>query len=359
MEWSDAYWMKRALVLARRGLGTTQPNPMVGAIVLDSNGKCVGQGFHKKAGEPHAEVLALDQAGGRAKEGALYVTLEPCAHQGRTPPCTERVIASGVKHVFVAATDPNPLVNGKGIEEIRLAGIHVDVGLLEIESRELNRGFESSMEKKRPFVTAKMAMSLDGKIGVQRKRIHLTGKEAEKTTMRLRAEAGAILVGIHTILSDNPRLNVRGKYSDRRPIRAILDPRLRTPPRAKLFSIPGPVGIFCSSSALKTSLGKKKASVLSKKGAEILPIPSKSFPPEKILQSLFNMGCTSVLIEGGAETLRRFSSHIDRWCFLITPTFLGEKVAGRKTIGMIALDDLRTLAATRRGRDIEVWLRQV
>lgn len=230
----DTEMMQNALALARLGRFSTSPNPRVGCII-SRGGQIVGQGFHIQAGGPHAEVHALRQAGDLAKGATAYVTLEPCSHYGRTPPCAEGLIAAGVDRVVAAMRDPNPLVTGKGLAMLEAAGIETACGLLEEEARALNRGFLSRIERGRPFVRLKCAASLDGKTALSDGRSQwITGAEARVDVQTLRAESCAVITGIGTVLADDPQLNVRAFPTLRQPARVILDSRLQTPLHCKL-----------------------------------------------------------------------------------------------------------------------------
>lgn len=227
--------MARALELARRGMATTHPNPRVGCVIV-RNGEVVGEAFHARAGEPHAEVLALAQAGARAKGADVYVTLEPCCHQGRTGPCTEALQAAGVARVIAAMEDPNPLVAGKGLAALRTAGIAVESGEMEEEAAALNRGFVSRMTRKRPWVTLKLAMSLDGRTAMGSGESRwITGDEARADAHRLRAEAGAVMTSVETVMADDPELTVRLARTARQPDRIVLDTQLRAPLDARVW----------------------------------------------------------------------------------------------------------------------------
>ncbi|WP_426662704.1 bifunctional diaminohydroxyphosphoribosylaminopyrimidine deaminase/5-amino-6-(5-phosphoribosylamino)uracil reductase RibD [Rhodanobacter aciditrophus] len=240
----DHQHMAHALRLAARGLYTTQPNPRVGCVMAHGN-EVVGSGWHQRAGEPHAEVFALREAGERARGATAYVTLEPCAHHGRTPPCADALVAAGVARVVIAAEDPFPQVDGRGVEKLRAAGIAVGVGLLREEARELNIGFFSRIERGRPFVRVKLATSLDGRTalaGGESKWI--TGEAARTDVQRWRARSSAILTGSGTVLADNPRLTVRQVEgwagSPVLPWRVILDTHLRTPPGSHVLDTTAP-----------------------------------------------------------------------------------------------------------------------
>ncbi|UOO77158.1 bifunctional diaminohydroxyphosphoribosylaminopyrimidine deaminase/5-amino-6-(5-phosphoribosylamino)uracil reductase RibD [Neisseria sp. Dent CA1/247] len=231
---NDIHMMQNALALAWQGRFSTSPNPRVGCVIARDS-QIVGQGFHVRAGEPHAEVHALRQAGALAQGATAYVTLEPCSHYGRTPPCAKALIESGVSRVVAAMTDPNPPVAGKGLAMLEAAGIRTQSGLLEQEARELNRGFLSRIERGRPFVRLKCAAGLDGKTALSDGRSQwITGEEARADVQILRAESCAVITGIGTVLADNPQLNVRNFPTLRQPARVVLDSRLNMPLESKL-----------------------------------------------------------------------------------------------------------------------------
>ena len=233
---TDVSMMHQALDLAALGRFSTSPNPRVGCVIAHGS-QIVGQGFHVKAGEPHAEVHALRQAGEMAQGATAFVTLEPCSHYGRTPPCAEALLRSGVTRVVAAMRDPNPLVAGKGLALLEAAGIKTECGLLENKARELNRGFLSRIERCRPFVRLKCAVSLDGKTALSDgSSFWITGEEARADVQVLRAESCAVLTGIGTVLADNPQLNVRNFPTLRQPARIVLDSRLRLPPYSHLVT---------------------------------------------------------------------------------------------------------------------------
>ena len=233
---TDVSMMHQALDLAALGRFSTSPNPRVGCVIAHGR-QIVGQGFHVKAGEPHAEVHALRQAGEMAQGATAFVTLEPCSHYGRTPPCAEALLRSGVTRVVAAMRDPNPLVAGKGLALLESAGIKTECGLLENKARELNRGFLSRIERRRPFVRLKCAVSLDGKTALSDgSSFWITGEEARADVQVLRAESCAVLTGIGTVLADNPQLNVRDFPTLRQPARIVLDSRLRLPPYSHLVT---------------------------------------------------------------------------------------------------------------------------
>jgi diaminohydroxyphosphoribosylaminopyrimidine deaminase/5-amino-6-(5-phosphoribosylamino)uracil reductase len=246
--------MQRALRLAKLGLYTTDPNPRVGCVLV-KNGEIVGEGWHKRAGEPHAEVLALAQAGDRAKGSTVYLTLEPCSHTGKTPPCADALIKAGVEKVIVAMVDPNPLVAGKGLEKLRNNGIETKSGLLEEQARGLNPGFIKRMERGLPYVRVKMAMSLDGRTAMASGESEwITGEAARRDVQLLRARSTAVLTGINTVLSDDPSMNVRLSKDEldiegdvRQPTRVVLDSHMRFPLDAKICKQAGEVLVITSS----------------------------------------------------------------------------------------------------------------
>lgn len=329
---TDEYWMRRALAFARRALGNTQPNPLVGAVVLDSDGHCVGTGTHEKVGSGHAEALALQRAGSKAKGGTLYVTLEPCTHQGRTPPCTDQILKSEIGRVVMASLDPNPHVQGGGLALLRQSGVQVESGCLEAQALQLNQPYFHFVAHNRPLVTAKVAVSSDGRMGTGGGRVRISGSACLSTTMKLRAEAGAILVGVATVLADDPLLTVRGKGSHRKPLRGIIDPSLRTPPDSQILEESnGPVTLFCRESALETP----QAKLLASKGAILHALPE--IPSGLDLDKLFNyfgeLGITSTLVEGGSKLLSSLAtSHlIDRWVIYLSPKVLESTPGALKT----------------------------
>ncbi|MFT4563821.1 MAG: diaminohydroxyphosphoribosylaminopyrimidine deaminase [Gammaproteobacteria bacterium] len=246
----DYRWMARALELAKRGYYSTRPNPRVGCVVVKDN-EVVGEGFHYRAGEAHAEVHALEAAGDDALGATAYVTLEPCCHTGRTPPCTAKLIAAKVGRVVCASSDPNPRVGGRGVEQLRDAGITVIEGVMSAEAMQLNRGFLSRMERQSPFVRVKLGTTLDGKIalasGVSE---WVTGPAARADVQRLRAQCGAVLTGVGTVCADDPSLNLRTASYDtagQQPLRVVIDSRLRCEAASQVFHLPGQVLVFTAS----------------------------------------------------------------------------------------------------------------
>lgn len=337
----DHGMMARALQLAERGLWTTSPNPRVGCVLL-RDGEIVGEGWHERAGEPHAEVHALRQAGERARGATAYVTLEPCSHHGRTPPCAEALIAAGVSRVVAAMTDPNPLVAGRGLALLQAAGIETAAGLLEAEARELNIGFMSRMTRGRPWLRLKTAASLDGKTALNNGVSQwITGPEARRDGHRWRARACAILTGIGTVRDDDPRLNVREVDTPRQPLRVIVDSRLETPLTAKILD-GGPVLIAAAVD------DEKKADLLRAAGAEVivLPNPQGKVKLPALLQALGQRGINEIHAEAGFKlngSLLR-EGLVDEFLIYLAPCLVGHDAAGMFNLpALTALDGKRAL----------------
>jgi diaminohydroxyphosphoribosylaminopyrimidine deaminase/5-amino-6-(5-phosphoribosylamino)uracil reductase len=291
--------MRRALRLAARGRGLTSPNPMVGATVIAADGTIVGDGWHQRAGTPHAEVHALDQAGARSRGATLVCTLEPCCHQGRTGPCVERIIAAGITHVVAATEDPNPLVAGGGFRRLEQAGVRVTVGVGADAARQLNRAFITVMREGRPWVIFKAGVSIDGMIAAAPgRRTQITSPPATAQTQRLRAEVDALAVGSGTVLVDDPLLTARDVYRSRALVRAVFDRRLRTPPSSRLFSTGrhGPVILLVEAASLR--LAGPQVSALEGAGAQVEATDGTLAGG---FRRLAELGVQSVLLEGGAR----------------------------------------------------------
>ncbi|MCA1585010.1 MAG: bifunctional diaminohydroxyphosphoribosylaminopyrimidine deaminase/5-amino-6-(5-phosphoribosylamino)uracil reductase RibD [Acidobacteria bacterium] len=320
---TDAAWMRRALFHAGRAIGNTSPNPMVGAVVVSSDGLVVGEGRHHRAGEPHAEVHALDEAGAAARGATLYVTLEPCCHTGRTGPCTRRILDAGVVRVVAAMPDPNRLVSGRGFEQLRAHGVSVDIGLGRQQAERLNRGFLSVQSRGRPFVMLKAATSLDGCIAAAvGRRTNLTSTEANRRTHLLRASVDAIGVGSGTILVDDPLLTVRECHRVSRLARVVFDRRLRTPPHARLLSTVdhGPVIILTGETAATAAPARVRA--LEEAGAEVVPTPGDL---RASLTLLVARGILTLLVEGGGALHDAFWAMglVDEVHLVVAPVVLG------------------------------------
>ena len=333
---ADERYMRLALRLARKGMGWTSPNPMVGAVVVKGK-TVVGRGYHHRAGEPHAEVLALAEAGEKARGSTLYLNLEPCNHFGRTPPCTRAILQAGVKRVVAAMKDPNPLVSGKGIARLRRAGVRVDVGVLEEESRELNRAFGKYITTREPFVTLKAALSLDGKVATRTGDSRwISSAESRAYVHHLRAAHDAVMVGIGTVLRDDPLLTVRlpGPRRYPQPLRVIVDSRLRIPLTSQLVRTAGQIPTFV---AAIQGASETKMNRLVREKVEILVIGNDGqgrVHLKALLRELARRGVVSVLLEGGpslnASALEE--KIVDRLLFFIGPKILG----GKKAPGVVA-----------------------
>jgi diaminohydroxyphosphoribosylaminopyrimidine deaminase/5-amino-6-(5-phosphoribosylamino)uracil reductase len=294
---TDADYMARALFHAARGRGRTSPNPVVGAVVVTPDGVVVGQGYHARAGEPHAEVHALEMAGARARGATLYCTLEPCSHTGRTGPCVPRIADAGIARVVAAVEDPNPLVRGQGFAYLASRGIQVEVGLDAAEAALLNQPFFTTMRERRPFVILKAAISADGCLAeAPGRRTALTSAVANRHAHRVRAEIDALAVGVGTVLVDDPQLTPRRVYRPLPLVRVVFDRGLRTPPGARLLSTreAGPVIIVTTADAASQTHVRAP---LEAKGAEIVVADGTV---RSGLAILADRGLTSVLIEGGA-----------------------------------------------------------
>jgi diaminohydroxyphosphoribosylaminopyrimidine deaminase/5-amino-6-(5-phosphoribosylamino)uracil reductase len=295
---NDERWMARALFHAARGRGRTSPNPLVGAVVVSSDGVVVGQGFHERAGEPHAEVHALTAAGPYARGATLYCSLEPCCHQGRTGPCAPRIVEAGIARVVAAVEDPNPLVRGEGLAFLRARGVCVEVGPGAATAVALNQPFFTLVRERRPFVILKAATSLDGCIaGAPGRRTPLTSAAANRHAHRVRSEVDAIGVGVGTLLIDDPELTPRGPFRERRLTRVVFDRRLRTPPGARVLSTPeaGPVIIVTTGDGASRRAAR---TALEARGAEIAVAGDGTV--RSALALLGGRDVVSLLLEGGA-----------------------------------------------------------
>ncbi len=359
---TDRDFMERALFHARRAEGATTPNPMVGAVVVDAEGVVIGQGRHRKAGDPHAEVEALDEAGERARGATLYVTLEPCCHYGRTGPCTRRVIDAGISRVVVAIADPNPLVSGKGLVELREHGIAVETGMLSEEASRLNRAFITVQRRGRPMVIAKAAASLDGRIAVaEGVRTPLSSAVANRRSQQLRAAVDAIAVGSGTVLADDPWLTSRDRQRSRPLVRIVFDRRLRTPPTARLFSTrdEGPVIILTRAEPDAVSEGgserafAERREALEAVGATVVSGGGNLSADVRLLLQ-WDISC--LLLEGGARMhAAAWSANlIDRVHLIVAPAWLGE--AGVKLFDGIDIPSGALMPLRVQPMGVDTWM---
>jgi diaminohydroxyphosphoribosylaminopyrimidine deaminase/5-amino-6-(5-phosphoribosylamino)uracil reductase len=326
---AEARFMRRALELAEGGRGLTSPNPMVGAVVVDARGEIVGEGFHRRAGAAHAEIEALAAAGPGAGGSTLYVTLEPCVHHGRTAPCAPAIVAAGVARVVAAVGDPNPLVAGRGFAELRRAGVEVLEGVLGEEAGRQNRVFLTAMRERRPHVTLKAAMTLDGKIAdVEGASRWITGAAARRHAHRLRSESDAIVVGVGTVLRDDPELTVRLDAPwPREPWRVVLDTGARTPAGAKLVGAGRPERALIAVGDAPAG----RVAALRAAGATVLGCPTRDGRVDlgALLAELFAREVRAVLVEGGAEVHAAFldAGLVDRVAVYVAPLVVGGRGA--------------------------------
>ncbi len=376
---TDEQFLQQALDLARQGIGLASPNPYVGAVLVDPQGNVVGTGVHTYDGVKHAEILAIEKAGPKARGATLYINLEPCSHQGRTPPCADAVIASGIHRVVASMPDPNPQVGGRGFEKLRAAGVQVEVGGLADQARSLNEAFARYIRHGVPLVTLKTALTLDGKIAPAEARPSktgcpageysgswITGEAARAHVHELRHRHDAILAGIGTVLADNPLLSDRSGRPRRRPLlRVILDSRLRLPPDSRLVqsthtgTAPSDVLVFCSAA------DKNKQAELEARGVRIEQLPASGSDGRvslaAVLRRLAELEITSVMIEGGSTVNGAVLSAgvVDKIFFYYAPTILGgsESVPFARDLKSCSRDDtahVKHLQLHRFGEDFAV-----
>ncbi|MEJ2394716.1 MAG: bifunctional diaminohydroxyphosphoribosylaminopyrimidine deaminase/5-amino-6-(5-phosphoribosylamino)uracil reductase RibD [Candidatus Thiodiazotropha sp.] len=370
----DHRHMARAIQLARKGLYTTHPNPRVGCVLV-RQGEVVGEGYHRRAGEPHAERNALAQAGERARGATAYVTLEPCCHHGRTPPCSDGLIEAGIKRVVAAMPDPNPQVAGQGFAQLREAGISVEEGVMQAQAEALNPGFIKRMRHGLPYVRCKLAMSLDGRTAMASGESQwITSSAAREDVHRLRARSAAILTGFGTLQTDDPTMNVRLSPSDLgldsdlhtpQPLRVVLDPQLKTPPSAKMLSQPGPVLIVCSDEV------RLDAAPLESAGAQVVTRPADGdrLDLRQVMAYLASQEINEVLLETGAVLAGAMMAEglIDELVIYLAPHLMGNSARGLFNLPAIELmsqrlplkitdlrqvgEDIRITAVPRLGRE--------
>ena len=354
----DHAFMARALKLAELGKNTSHPNPRVGCVIT-RNGVIVGEGFHKFAGEAHAEVNALKQAGKLAKGGTLYVNLEPCCHTGRTPPCTDAIIKAGIERVVIGMEDPNPLVNRMGIRALRNAGIEVETGINNSRARWLNRGFLRRIASGRPWVTLKIAISLDGKTAMANGESQwITSEPARQDAHRLRARSSAILTGVGTVLRDDPRMTARISDAERQPLRVVLDSRLSTPVDAAILTQPGNVLIVTSPEHMVD------ADLFTQKNVEVIscPLHQGAINLEAMLEELGQREINFLMLEAGSRLSGQMLKHglVDEVVVYMSPDLLGSDARGMFRIpGLDDIDDKIRLSfrdVRQVGRDIRLSL---
>lgn len=353
------FFMRQAIALAKKGIGLTSPNPAVGAVVV-RGGAVISKGFHRKAGLAHAERAAIERIKKINKDSTLYVTLEPCCHYGRTPPCTDLIIGSGIKSVVIGAVDPNPKVRGKGIRALRRAGIQVTTGVLKEECGALNEQYEKHITTGLPFVALKLACTLDGKIATKTGESRwITGIEARRFAHRLRSVYDAVMVGSNTVLKDDPELTVR-HIRGRNPKRIVLDSLLSTPLDARVFDNIGNDGgdeliIFTTSRAKAKNISRAR-----EKGATVIIAPGaeNGLSLGHVLKELGRFGVTGVLVEGGATLAAAFLKQglVDRLMICVSPMIIGSD--GVSSVGALGIERLKqairpkALSVKRLGADI-------
>lgn len=341
----DVERMAYALRLAKKGIYTTRPNPNVGCVITDAQGKIVGQGYHQRAGEAHAEINALAEAQEQARGGTAYVTLEPCCHTGKTGPCTKSLLDAGIKRVVVATSDPNPLVQNKGIEVLRKHGVQVEVGLLAQQARELNRGFMQRMQSNKPWITVKSAATLDGRTALKNgKSKWISSMDARQDVQYLRAKNDVILTGIDTVLADDPSLNVRLTPQDLaiedellQPSRVVMDTNLRMPSKAKLLKMPGKTLIY-------THAKKTQRELIQIENCEIIhtKLENGHVSISEVFNDLaVNKQVNSVLVEAGSRLTGALFKNkwVDEFVFYIAPKLFGSDARGLLELGPISSID--------------------
>ncbi len=350
---SHKKYMELTIRLAEKGRGLTSPNPMVGCIIV-KRGRIVGKGFHKKAGTEHAEILAIAEAGKKAINSTMYVNLEPCSHWGRTPPCTERIVEAGVREVIIGMKDPNPLVDG--FRELKFRGLKTKMGILEKEARKLNEAFIKYIRTKRPFVIIKVAMSLDGKIATKTGNSkYITSKEARTYVHQLRSEVDAVMVGLNTVLRDNPELTprlVKGKD----PMKIVVDSKLKIPKSCHLMKEPGKLIIATTGKAPKNYIKK-----LQQKGVNVIVTKSKNgmVDLQDLAKHLGKHEITSVMIEGGSQLNSSAIKEgiVDKVLIFTAPKIIGNGIGAIGSLGIKNISnaiDIKNPVCRRVGNDMMV-----
>lgn len=359
---TDEQYMKMALKLARRGEGWTSPNPLVGAVVV-RDGTILGKGYHRRFGEAHAEINAINDAEGSLEGTILYVTLEPCSHHGKTPPCVDRIIEAKVSRVVVGSTDPNPLVSGRGIETLRNHGIEVKTGVLEQACEALNEKFFTFMKTGRPFVTLKYAQTLDGRIASATGHSQwISSESSRRFAHRIRERHDAVLVGIGTVIADDPDLRVR-LVRGRNPLRVVLDSSLRIPPNARVLDNQDTARTLVVTGPLQRG---KRISALRDRGVETLAVERDEngcLDLEVLLTELGKRQISSVLVEGGGGVITSFVREVlfDRIIVITAPKIVGRGIEAIGDLGIARMDDAITLRYERtfqRVDDVVMYLRK-
>lgn len=347
---TDEDFIRRTLELAAKARGWTSPNPMVGAVIV-RDGRVVGEGFHRRAGLPHAEIEALLAAGEAARGSTLYVNLEPCSHTGRTGPCTEAIVSAGVRRVVAAMADPNPLVSGKGFARLKESGVEVEFGVLETEAHRLNEAFIKFITTRRPFVILKTAMSLDGKIATATGESKwITGEAARGYVHQLRNTCDAVLVGIGTVLKDDPALTTRVPEGGRDPVRVVVDSRARTPLEARVLNRQSEAAAFIAVTGMAPP---ERMAALRQAGAEVLVCgPGPAVDLKFLLSALAEREIASIVVEGGSAVNASFllQGLVDKLVWFIAPLIIG----GREAIGPVGGTGVRSLAKAIRLREMNV-----
>ncbi|MFA5239140.1 MAG: bifunctional diaminohydroxyphosphoribosylaminopyrimidine deaminase/5-amino-6-(5-phosphoribosylamino)uracil reductase RibD [Phycisphaerae bacterium] len=352
---SDEKYMRMALGLARRGVGSVEPNPAVGCVIVKDN-KIIGRGWHKKFGGPHAEINALKSCKRTPRGATMYVTLEPCCHFGKTPPCTDAIIKAGIKKVVAAIKDPTKKVNGKGLEILKKAEVEVKTGVCKKEARLLNAPFFKSAKTKRPWIIIKWAQSRDGFLARTDKKRWITGAESRKDVHRLRRKVQAVLVGINTVLADDPKLTAR-QGTGRQPLRVVLDSQLRIPLNCNLIKTArkSPVVVFT------TQRNNKKIPILKRKGIDVVTVASAGGKCRlrDVLSRLGKKNVQQILVEGGSSVIMSFLRQglADEFCVYIAPTILDSQGRAEITGSMAKLSKavgLHYVDIKRFGDDVRV-----
>jgi diaminohydroxyphosphoribosylaminopyrimidine deaminase/5-amino-6-(5-phosphoribosylamino)uracil reductase len=362
---NDVKYMKRAIGLAKRGAGWVNPNPMVGAVLV-KDGRIIGEGFHEFFGGPHAEVNAIEELPTESTSGStLYVTLEPCVHEGKTPPCTNLIVAKQIARVVIGMTDPNPVVNGKGIEFLQKAGIEVETGIMEVQARQLNEVFIKYITTKRPFILLKSAMTFDGKIAtVTNASRWITGEASRKMVHIIRQQLSAVMIGVNTVIFDDPLLNIRMKGTWKNPLKVITDTHGRMPVTAKVLQHAPQLTIIATTELADP----QKLKQLERLGAQVIICPLKNgkVDLQYLTQSLGSMGVDSIMIEGGStlafSALRE--GIVDKLITFIAPKILGgatapTSVGGNGIEKMEDAINLSNMKISKTGSDLMIvgWIR--